>query len=141
MRAVMMLADYAVVADGKLTIVGGGWSTAGPAPVAFAIAGKLEVPWDQTNMQHKAVIELIDADGQPVLVPTEDGEQPFRLELGFEVGRPPGVRPGTPLDFPFAINLPPQPFPPGARYEFQLTIDGQTDADWRLAFTMRAAEA
>ena len=36
MRATMMLADYAQIADGKLFISGGGWSTCGrdrhPAP-------------------------------------------------------------------------------------------------------------
>ena len=31
----MLLADYAVVSDGKLTIVGGGWSQTGPEPAAF----------------------------------------------------------------------------------------------------------
>src|SRR6267154_2812745 len=33
MRATMMLADYAQIADGKLFISGGGWSTCGPGPV------------------------------------------------------------------------------------------------------------
>ena len=31
----MFLADYAVVSDGKLTIVGGGWSQTGPEPASF----------------------------------------------------------------------------------------------------------
>ena len=30
MRATLLLADYAVVANNKLTIVGGGWKTTGP---------------------------------------------------------------------------------------------------------------
>jgi hypothetical protein len=46
MRATLLLADYAVVANGKLTIVGGGWMITGPDPLPFAIALKLEVPSD-----------------------------------------------------------------------------------------------
>ena len=40
MRATLLLADYAVVANNKLTIVGGGWTTTGPEPQQFAIALK-----------------------------------------------------------------------------------------------------
>jgi hypothetical protein len=35
MRATMMLADYAQIADGKLFISGGGWSTCGPWQLSF----------------------------------------------------------------------------------------------------------
>ena len=50
----MLLADYAVVSDGKLTIVGGGWSQTGPDPAAFGIEGRInfvftkEDAWDET---------------------------------------------------------------------------------------------
>jgi hypothetical protein len=134
----MMLADYAVVAGGKLVIVGGGWSITGPAPTPFAIALKVEVPWDQGNAKHKMRVELVDADGEPVLVPTEGGiEQQLAMEGEFEVGRPAGLKPGTPLDVMLAVNFPPQPIPPGGRYVWRLSIDGHTDEDWRLGFTVR----
>jgi len=38
MRVTMLLADFAQVSDGKLTVVGGGWSLTGPEPVPFGIA-------------------------------------------------------------------------------------------------------
>jgi hypothetical protein len=38
---------------------------------------------------------------------------------------------------PFAFNSGPQPIPPGANYEWRLMIDGETDEDWRLAFSTR----
>ena len=41
MKVTMLLADYAAVADGKLTIVGGGWSVTGPVSPPFAIARAL----------------------------------------------------------------------------------------------------
>lgn len=51
------------------------------------------------------------------------------------VGRPPGVRAGTPIPVPFAFNSGPQPIPAGGHYEWRLMIDGETDEDWRLAFS------
>jgi hypothetical protein len=134
----MLLADFAAAYDGKLVIAGGGWSIAGPMPTPFAIALKIEVPWDQANTKHKMRLELVDADGEPVLVPTEGGiEQQLSIDGEFETGRPPGLKPGTPLDVVLALNLPPQPIPPGGRYEWRLSIDGHTDEDWRLVFTTR----
>jgi hypothetical protein len=142
MKVTMLLADYAAAYDGKLVVVGGGWSVTGPTPTPFGIALKIEVPWDQANTKHKLRLELVDADGQPVLVPTEAGsEQPLAMEGEFETGRPPGLKPGTPLDVVLALNLPPQPIPPGGRYEWRLTIDGETDEDWRLSFTTRPEAA
>ena len=49
MKVTAMLADYAAAADGKLTIVGGGWTVTGPQPVPFAIAILVEVPWQLTT--------------------------------------------------------------------------------------------
>jgi hypothetical protein len=46
--------DYAVVSDGKLTIVGGGWSQTGPEPASFGIALLILVPWDQANTLHRS---------------------------------------------------------------------------------------
>jgi hypothetical protein len=140
MKVTMMLADYAQVADGKLTIVGGGWSVTGPMPVPFAIAVLFEVPWDRANMKHRFRLDLVDADGHMVFAQTEDGEEPVTIEGEFEAGRPPGLKPGTPLDVPIAINLPGPPVPPGGRYEWRLTVNGEQENDWRLPFSMRAED-
>lgn len=140
MKATLMLADYAVVADGKLTIVGGGWSITGPAPTPFGIALKVEVPWDQANIKHSMRLELVDADGDLVTVAQEGEERPIVIEGEFEAGRPPGLKPGTPLDSMLAINFPsPPPIPPGGRYEWRLFIDGETQEDWRVTFSTRPA--
>lgn len=143
MKATMMLADYATVADGKLVIVGGGWSITGPNPVPFAIAIKIEVPWDQANTKHQLRLELVDADGDPVLVPNDvGGEQAVVIEGEFEAGRPAGLKPGTPLDVMLALFAsPPPPIPPGGRYQWRLSIDEHTQEDWCLGFTTRPAAA
>jgi hypothetical protein len=136
-KVTMMLADHAQAAEGKLNIIGGGWNITGPQPGPFAIALLFEVPWDRTNELHRFRLELVDSDGDPVLVPTPEGEQPLVFEAEFEVGRPAGVTRGTPLPFPLALNMGPQPLAPGGRYEWRLTVDDQVDEDWRLAFSTR----
>ncbi len=137
MKVTMLLADYAAVSEGKLTIVGGGWSVTGPMPVPFAIAILFQVPWDRANIKHRFRLDLVDSDGHVVFVPTEDGEEPLVIEGEFEAGRPPGLKAGTPLEVPIAINLPGPPVPAGGRFEWRLTIDGEGDADWRLPFSTR----
>ena len=137
----MILADYAVVSDGKLTIVGGGWSQTGPEPSAFGIGLLIQVPWDQANTRHAFSVELLDADGAEVVLETEDDEEQAVAFGGeFEVCRPPGLKPGTPLDFPVAVNSTPLPLEPG-RYEWRLTIDGESREFWRVPFTVRAVES
>jgi hypothetical protein len=138
MKATLLLADYAQAAEGKLNIIGGGWSVCGPQPTPMAVAIKIEVPWDQTNVKHPIVLELVDADGQPIELEGEGGEPvTLRIEGEVEVGRPPGVKPGTPLDAVLAINTGPIPLPPDSRFAWQLSIGGETDENWRVAFTTR----
>ena len=141
MKATMFLADYAVVSDGKLTIIGGGWSQTGPEPASFGIGLLIQVPWDQANTPHSFTVELLDADGAAVVLEAPDEEEQAVAFGGeFEVGRPPGLKPGTPLDFPVAMNSTPLPLEPG-RYEWRLTIDKQDRQDWSLPFTVRGEDA
>ena len=140
MKATMLLADAAQAVDGKLYVLGGGWSITGPAPAPFAIAVKVEVPWDQAARRHALRLELLDADGDPVLLPTVDGgSEAVVIEQAFETGIPPGLKPGTPLDFAFAINFGPLPLAPDGRYEWRMSIDGVAHDEWRLAFSTRRA--
>lgn len=92
----------------------------------------VEVPWNLTNQRHTVRLELIDLDGSPV-TPIGD-EEPKWIEAQFEVGRPPGLRPGTMIPFPVAMNHGPMPLEPG-HYEWRWAIDGRAHADWRLAFS------
>jgi len=140
MRATMLLADSAQAVEGKLYILGGGWSITGPAPTASAIAIKIEVPWGEANKKHHLKLELLDADNRPFQVPTPTGVLPLKIEFDFEVGRPVGLKQGTPLDFASAINLGPLPLQPDRRYVWKLTIDDKHNEDWELAFTTRPAQ-
>lgn len=138
MKALLLLADAAQVADGKLNLLGGGWSVTGPTPTPSAVAVKIEVPWDATNMRHHFQLELFTDDGHAVMVPGPDGELQ-RVEIGgeFEVGRPPGLRPGTPIDVPLAVNIGPLPLQPDSRFTWRLTIDGETHEEWQASFSTR----
>jgi hypothetical protein len=143
-KVTMLLADFAQVTDGKLTVVGGGWSLTGPEPTPFGIAILVHVPWDQANRRHTLRLELVDADGQPVMFPVDGEEEERQIvfldDVEFEVGRPAGIKPGTPLELPLAVNSGPLALDPGGRYEWRLTIDGEGDEDWRLAFSVRVEE-
>lgn len=110
MDVTMLLCDAAQSLAGKLYILGGGFSTiqARPGGVqTMALAIKIEVPWDQTNRQIKFMLKLLDHDGQPVDLTGQRGGQlgPEDAVAGgeFEVGRPPGVKPGTPIDVPLVL--------------------------------------
>jgi hypothetical protein len=140
MRVTMLLADAAQAIDGKLYILGGGWSVIGPMPSPSAIALKIDVPWDQANKKHKWDLSLLDGDGQPVLVSTPQGEQPIQISGEFEVGRPPGVTPGVALDTTMAINLGPLPLQPASRFVWRLSIDGASKEDWQVAFSTRPGQ-
>ena len=140
MRATLLLADHAVVADGKLYINGGGWSVTGPTPTPSAIAVKLDVPWDRTNRRLQLRLRLIGQDGDPVLFPGPGGPQPVEITGDAEVGRPEGLPHGADIDFPLAFQLGPLPLEPGQRYQWVLDIDGETHQDWHLTFTTRPAE-
>lgn len=136
-RATVLLCDSAQAVEGKLYILGGGWNITGPQPTPSGIAIYVEVSWDLTNIQHPWRLELLDADDQPVMIPTPVGDQPLRFEGAFEVGRPPGITPGTGLGIPLAINLGPLPLTPGQRYVWRLSIRDETDDNWRLPFSVR----
>jgi hypothetical protein len=122
-RVTVLLCDFAQVADGKLYLLGGGWSLCGPGPFQHGLAIKVEVPWNEANRPHVLEGVLKDADERPVRVGEPPNEIRFRVE--FEVGRPPGLPPGTALDVPLAVNFGPLELPPGAAYFWSVSIDGR----------------
>lgn len=136
----MLLADSAQEVGGKLYILGGGWSVAGPqAPMAIAI--KIDVPWNSTNRRHAFQLTLLSEDGQAPPMLSSEGvvEGQVSFEGHFEVGRPPGIPPGTDIDASLAVQLGPLPLVPGKGYMWQITIDGTTDVLWQRPFRVAAA--
>jgi len=130
-----ILCDSAQVAEGKLYILGGGWSLCGPGAFTHAIALKVGVPWGEANQHHRLDAVLVDEDGQVVAMGEPSQEISFSSE--FEVGRPAGLPEGTPLDFPIAVNFGPLELSTGRGYAWSLRIDG-TEAE-RVPFRTRPA--
>ena len=109
----MLLCDAAQVSDGKLYILGGGWSMTGPDPVPSAVALKIDVDWHEAETSHHWELFLEDADGRPVLMETAEGTQPVEVRGEFTVSQPQGIPEGSPIDVALAVNL--GPHPAGAR--------------------------
>lgn len=132
-RVTALLCDSAQVADGKLYVLGGGWSVCGPGPFLHGITLKVEVPWNEANKKHSLTADLIHQDGRTV----EVGDPPEEIRFGteFEVGRPPGLLPASSMDFPLAINFGPMELPPGEMYAWRIVID-KTEVD-RVNFQTR----
>jgi hypothetical protein len=137
----LLLADSAQEVGGKLYILGGGWSLTGPEVGPMALAIKIDVPWSAANQKHTIEIKLLSEDGAPPPMKTEDGIAPGEARFGgsFEVGRPPGLPPGTDLDTVLAIQLGPLPLVPGHGYVWQVEINGHMEEHWRQPFRVRPA--
>ncbi len=131
----MLLCDAAQTAEGKLYMLGGGWTMSSVAPgqpVPMALAVMISIPWSLANHRFRVHVRLMTDEGAPVDV----GGGPIEAQTGLEVGRPPGLDPGTSLMAPLAINVGALLIPPG-RYVWQLEIDGDPYA--RSPFEVRYA--
>lgn len=94
-----LIADYAEIVGGKLSLIGGGWDTTyaaeTPAMVRLAIAVGIRVGWTETGQNLPVKIVVEDDDGQ-VLV---------SIDGAVTVGRPEGLLPGTPQLTQMAANV------------------------------------
>jgi hypothetical protein len=127
-EAIMLLCDAAVTdPSGKVHMLGAGWSITSSPTAPSAVVVLVKVPWDRANQKLPFSLALEDADGQPPpTAPSADGV--------IEVGRPPGLDPGTPIDAAFQVTVPSLPLPPG-RYTWRLKIAEQ---EFTTSFQVRA---
>jgi hypothetical protein len=103
MEVTMLLCDSAQAVEGKLYILGGGWTHlfTPNAPANMSLAILIAVPWNEANRRHDIRASLSTEDGSPV----EMEGKPMVAQVQFEVGRPPGLKPGTQINTPLAFNL------------------------------------
>ncbi len=135
----LLLADYARVAEGKLDVVGSGW-TMTSSPANFGVGILFQIPWDRTNAQIQFTLELVDVDGELLTQETDDGPTPVaQLRGAVSVGRPVELKPGTPQTVPFAANFAAMPLPPGERFAWRLSVDDDPDSSWSAPFSTRPA--
>jgi hypothetical protein len=120
LEVTLLLCDAADEANGKLYVMGGGWTTVIPdQPVNMALALLVEVPWDQANRKFNLIAKLMTDDGEQVQVEGEDVGAGGDLE----VGRPAGLKPGTPLNLPLALKFSGVSLPAGG-YRWEVHVDG-----------------
>lgn len=118
----LMLADHAEAANGKLYVTGGCWNQifAAQFPVRhghLSLAMAIDVPWTATNERHAIEIDMVDSDGASAI--------PKKIGGGFEVGRPPGWRPGDPNTVVAVFNIDGLPLQKPTDYAFVVRVDGR----------------
>jgi hypothetical protein len=130
----MLLCDAAQSVGGKLYVLGGGWSQVPATALAqgqsMALAVYLAVPWDRANESFEVVARLTTEDGDTVHLPGlgEGGSSgPMETRGQLEVGRPPGLKRGTPLDSTVALNFAGLPLGPGG-YVWQFLVNDEVKA-------------
>ncbi len=137
MNVTMLLADAVQVADGKLYILGGGWSVTGPQPTPAGIAIKIEVTANEFDRNHHWELFLEDADGALVLLDTPEGPQSLEVRGDFVATAPTDAMPGTPVIVPMGINFGPLPLTPGQRFTWRLVVNGESLEGSSASFSTR----
>ncbi len=137
MNVKMMLCDVARVSEGKLDMLGAGWNVLRHVPAPFAIGMLIEVPWAETGEMHSLNLVLATDGGSVVF--GDNGEPMFEVKGEFKSERQPGVLLGTAATIPMPLAIPPLPLTSGARYKWVLMIDGKSNLDWELPFSVAPA--
>jgi hypothetical protein len=144
MKGTLILADSAQAdPNGRIHALGAGWTVTSTPTPPIGLLVFVDCPWDQTNVKHRLLIELLDTDGRVVSFKTDDRGSPepaVRVETDFEVGRPLGVPKGSPIRQVLAINITGGlPLTAREKYEFHLSIDDEHVDSWLATFSVRAA--
>ncbi len=141
MEITMLLCDSALVSEGKLFILGGGWSLTGPDPAPSAIALKMAIPYSTDARFFHWEIFLEDADGKPVILNSAEGLRPVEVMGDIELAENPDGANGVPVDVCLAVNVPPLPLEPDSRFIWRLTVNGEPQPGGILPFATRPAIA
>jgi hypothetical protein len=120
LEVTLLLCDGADESNGKLYVLGGGWTTVLPdVPFTMALAILIAVPWDQANRKFRFEAKLMTDDGDQVQIDGQD----VAVTGDLEMGRPAGTKPGSPLNFPIAPKFNGISLPAGG-YRWEVHIDG-----------------
>jgi hypothetical protein len=137
----MLLADSAQVADGKLYILGGGWSVTGPDPTPSAVAAIVSVDEHEFNTEHHWELFLEDADGRLVQFETPEGSQTIEIRGDFSTTTPADLPAGSPVEMPIAVNFGPIPLAPASRFTWRMVVNGESLPGATVSFSTRPLAA
>jgi hypothetical protein len=117
----LLLADRAEAANGKIFIHGGGVDrhfvnpkATPPVQLNADVALGILTDWAETNTDHVFTVRVEDEDAKPA----------WAMEAQFQVGRPPGAKPGQQFRQLIAIRGP-IPLPGRGAFKVVLEIDGK----------------
>lgn len=133
-----MLAEFAQVHAGKLTVFGAGLFAVfalGPTPMQqLAVCGTILLPFSELNRQQTVAIDLLDADEKAVLIPTLIGDMPFKIEAKLNAALPPMLSRGSAIVAPFSVMFT-IPIRLG-EFHFVVAVNGDPNAQVKLPFTV-----
>jgi hypothetical protein len=133
-RATLLLAEAVQVAEGKLYILGAGWSQIGAGPSQMGVAILLEFTSAEANGSHHFELFLTDDQFQPVSTDSTAGEVPIEVRGDANVALPEGYDSRLPVPWPIAVNVPGLNLEANSGYQWNLIVDGETDPEWILPF-------
>jgi hypothetical protein len=126
-----MLCNHAEASsDGRLYITGAGIVMSfvppqGPFAVNLALGATIRIPYTATNQPHKLEVVISHEDGDLVQGVGPDGSSgDLRIQMDFNVGRPPGLPAGGSQSIPVAVNMAGLVVPKLGGYSFVMSIDG-----------------
>jgi hypothetical protein len=126
MRASIILADFAETdANGKVHILGAGWSATGPQPGPQAVVGIIQAPPGEARGAIPFTLRLTDRAGDLVEVQGPAGGQPLELSGQVEIREPDEWDDAAELTAAFSISVTMLPLPQGQSYTWSLEVDGK----------------
>ncbi len=125
MRASIILCDFAEQEQpgGKVHMLGAGWSQTGPHPGPHAVVIFIKLARDEVSHPHDILLQLTDADGQPVSVPSPTGMQELIFNGKLTVSSPLTPVEADEANANFIISLQPLQLAGGQTYTWRLKVD------------------
>ena len=128
-KIMLLTADAASISEGKINMLGAGWTRISAGPANFCVVVRLDIPWSMTNVKIPWSLDLIDQDGHQY-VPVENSG-PLHFEGEVEVGRPAGITEGSSLEAPLLMPFVQLPLRTG-KYEWRFKVS-QTAANYSFS--------
>ena len=122
-KILLITADAASISDGKINMLGAGWTRISSGLANFCVVVRIDIPWTMTNSDLDWSLDLTDQDGQ-IYEPTESSGK-LHLEGQVQVGRPTDLAQGASLEAPLVIpfiQLPLRPGPLEWRFQVANTV-------------------
>jgi len=135
--ATLLLADAATIADGKLYILGAGWSITGPGSLPSAVVLIVDFIPPRVDEKHDCEVMLVDPQGKPAVLGAARGVPDIiRFTLSIEENTQ-QTEPGT-SSYLHVMTIPALPLIPGSKYAWRLTVNGEERPEWTRQFSVRS---